>query len=358
MSLEGKTLHMDITEEETNAIYYLLRKFNLLQESINIVDSVAVTGKYGKYTWNTSTGKLDITDCEPTTNYKIIFSILNTSTKAIRTVEANSNVSSSNTASITIPTLQSNEILQTNVNVEITYPQYIQVNPYQITVTADKPIIQADETATLTAQLTHNGSAVTGKTLSYKILHGSTVIDSGSDTTNNQGKITITYTGTAIGEVDLVISYGMLLQETFVLYDCIAIDNGTIADHNDSIWNSLVGVTRDDEYTVFNSTGAVNRFVQITGDVAIELDVMTTMASGGQLFRINQSGTTLSAPSVGDCEMTANTWKHIILRIKDNMLSIDDTSISDVDVTGFNQFRLRSAGNTYTYFKNLRIYSI
>ena len=204
-----------------------------------------------------------------------------------------------------------------------------------------------------------NGTGVEGKGVLFNLVDSNNnVIDTSLVNTDINGYAVYEYTPTGLGELFVTASYGMFLQETFVVYDCITIDNGTIEDHNDSIWNSLVGVTRDDEYTIFNSTGAVVRYVSITDDVAIELDVRTTMASNAQIFRINQNGTTLYAPTVANCEMTANTWKHIILRIKDNMLSIDDTSISDVDVTGFNQLGLRSAGNEYTYFKNLRIYSI
>ena len=149
------------------------------------------------------------------------------------------------------------------------------------------------------------------------------------------------------------------MQETFVVYDCIKYDVGTIADHNDSIWNSLVGVTRDDEYTVFNYTGIVNRFVQITGDIIIELDLMSDMARGGSVSSIRDSGTTnLQVFSLANLGMTTNNWKHLIIRIEDNLLSIDDTSISGVDITGFAEFGIRASANYHTYFKNLKIYSI
>ena len=149
-----------------------------------------------------------------------------------------------------------------------------------------------------------------------------------------------------------------MLQETFVVYDCLKYDIGTIADHNDSIWSSLNGMTREAEYTTLYGTGAIARSVSINGDIIIELDVMTDMYGTGTIFRISNDGTYLSTPSVNDCGLTTNNWKHIKMRIKDNLFSIDDSSISNVDVTGFNQFSIRSAGNYHTYFKNLKIYSI
>ena len=54
--------------------------------------------------------------------------------------------------------------------------------------------------------------------------------------------------------------------------------------------------------------------------------------------------------------MTQNEWKHIKMIIKDNKLTVEDTSIIDYDVTGFNRFYLRSIANQQIQFKNLMIY--
>ena len=86
-------------------------------------------------------------------------------------------------------------------------------------LTSDKPIIQSTETSTITATLTHEETPLTSKTLNYQIKHGSTIIDTGTDTTDNNGQISFSYTGTGIGKADVIISYGNLLQETYIIVD-------------------------------------------------------------------------------------------------------------------------------------------
>jgi len=374
MPLSVKTLHSKIEERETNAIYYLLRKFRILKETINIQEDITITGKYGKYKWTTSTGKLDIIDCEPTTNYKIIFSILNTDTTQIRTVEANSNVSSSNTASITIPTLQSNEILQTNVNVEITYPQYIRVNPYQITVTADKSIIQADETATLTAQLKHNGSVVSGKTLNYEVKHGSTVLDSGSDVTDSNGEIDISYTGTAIGQVDIIVTYGSLLQETYEVYDVNFYDTGINGTANTN-WayntNYLTKQVLSDGTLITNSaTATTERPYQVDllqdadyydFDVPFALEFDLVSLSGTVIIIMVSNNGENGSVSMSYCNFTANKTCRIEYNDRVMKFYTDNTSSkSDRSFTLTGKVRLGFGvrGESSIKYKNFKVYPI
>ena len=89
-----------------------------------------------------------------------------------------------------------------------------------LTLTADKSIIQKTETSTITATLKNAGTALTGKTLNYQVKHGNTVISSGTKTTNSSGQATISYTGTGVGDVDVIVSYGSLLLETYEVQDC------------------------------------------------------------------------------------------------------------------------------------------
>ena len=82
------------------------------------------------------------------------------------------------------------------------------------------PIIQTGDTDTITATLLYGSTPVSGETLSYQVKHGSTVLDSGSGTTDSNGQISISYTGTGIGDVDIIVSYGSDIQETFEVQDC------------------------------------------------------------------------------------------------------------------------------------------
>ena len=90
---------------------------------------------------------------------------------------------------------------------------------YDIDITADNPIIESGDTATITATLTDNTVPVVGETLSYTVSHDSTTIDSGTLTTGSNGSASFSYNGTGVGDVTIEIDYGTLLQKTFVIQD-------------------------------------------------------------------------------------------------------------------------------------------
>lgn len=100
---------------------------------------------------------------------------------------------------------------------------------YSLGVTGTKSILSyADgESCTVTATLTDGGVAVAGETLSYVIKHGSTIISTGSDTTDNNGEISITYTSTGIGDITVEVDFGILLQERYDVIDYVSYDGAT-----------------------------------------------------------------------------------------------------------------------------------
>lgn len=151
----------------------------------------------------------------------------------------------------------------------------------------------------------------------------------------------------------------MFLQETFVVYDCIKFDIGTLLEHTDSIWNNMNYITRYDEYsTIYSESSEALKYTTITGDIIIELDVMSNLSSQGTFLSIRNGTTILRNVSLSNVSMTTNEWKHLKIKIEDGLLSIENSSITDVDVTGFNRLFLRASANYSTSFKNLKIYSI
>ncbi len=92
---------------------------------------------------------------------------------------------------------------------------------YDLDIVSDNDILSSydGDVATITATLKDNGVVVSGETLSYEIKHGQTTIDTGTYTTDNNGQISISYTGTGVGDVSVIISYGSLLQERYEILD-------------------------------------------------------------------------------------------------------------------------------------------
>lgn len=110
-----------------------------------------------------------------------------------------------------------NEYNRSTINKHIT----ILESTIELSLTSPTPIIEVGGTSVITATLTKNGLPYVNQEINYEIKHGSTIIDVDSDFTNNSGQISISYTGTGIGDVDIIFSFGSSVEETFVVQDCI-----------------------------------------------------------------------------------------------------------------------------------------
>ena len=73
---------------------------------------------------------------------------------------------------------------------------------YNISLSADKTIIEPDETATITASISK-----ANKKLHYQVKNRTTLMYEGDVITNNNGEASITYTGTGAGEIDIIFTY-------------------------------------------------------------------------------------------------------------------------------------------------------
>ena len=104
------------------------------------------------------------------------------------------------------------------ISITVTEPSH----DYALSVASTKDILSyADsESATVTGTLTDNGVAVAGETLSYSVKKGSTVISSGSGTTDSNGQVSMTYQSTGVGDVTVEFDFGVLLQERYDVQDC------------------------------------------------------------------------------------------------------------------------------------------
>ena len=116
------------------------------------------------------------------------------------------------------------------------------INPYNLTLTSDKDSISgADyESATVTATLTDKktGLPVQDELLIYTI-HDSdyNLLDDGLLTTDVDGNASVVYTAVGAGDVYVTFSLRTVLQETFVIDDCLkywetlSINGDTIVDY-------------------------------------------------------------------------------------------------------------------------------
>lgn len=241
------------------------------------------------------------------------------------------------------------------------------VHDYSLTVTGDS-IIQSGDVDSIIVTLKDNGVVVSGETLSYQIKHGSTTIDTGTDTTDNNGQISITYTGTGIGDVDVIVSYSNI-QETYELLDCYCYDGG-VTGNKSTAWtaSSNISISTDDTGTLLSASSNQTYISSklLTGDFEA---TFTATNSGGIRIGFNKA----SSPSVQTKIITPtgdNTWYYKINRIGStwrfqyssdgetwNDRSIIVNNITDEDC--YFLFSIEVVGSTRTIkYKDLKIYSI
>jgi len=238
---------------------------------------------------------------------------------------------------------------------------------YELYVTRDKKIIQTNEDVTLIGMLMRDGEAAVGETLTYQVLHEGSVVDSSSGVTDDNGLAEITYTGTGIGEVEITVKYGPLLQETFVLWDTVWFDVGVTGKKNEDWYrsNNNITVHTYDDGTLLESTQAVNIYANstsninrfLTDDFIIEFDVVSF--SGNVNVRL--------ASTNGNYDWQFNNksitdGSHIKLEYQDGSLThtVDDNS-PVTTATGLNgnlgvSFRFSTVQSLK--YKNYKIYSI
>ena len=246
-----------------------------------------------------------------------------------------------------------------------------------ITLTADKSIIQTTETSTITATLKDTGTPLTSKTLNYMIKHGSTTITSGTKTTDSNGQANITYTGTGIGNVQVIVSYTNI-QETYELKDCIAFDSGILNDahlHNEywiKQYSSLVAnVTNNGTSIIGGGSGQgylFNKPSTTTSDlydwnnnICIEFDVYELI--GNPYFLIRDTSNNNGSYFLSSVGATAGSHVKIIFTDEntDNFRIIVDgiektpKTINNTDLVRIGFIVSTTTGLT---FKNFAVYPI
>lgn len=378
--LNYKSLHSKIEEQETNAIYYLLRKFGLLQETVILSKVSSVNGKYGIYKYDTENEKLIISNVELATFYKVTFTIFD-SNNNIRKVDVTGKETNGK-VNITIPYITSKETLLEKIEVVITYAREIKPisYPYELNVSLDKDIIRVEESAIFSCKLLEDNVGIGGETLSYKVIKDS-VIDSGSVVTDANGEATISYTGTGVGQIEIVISYGIFLQETYEVWDYLKYDKGILSDYNDSLWSQKVTnatFTRETDYSELLLNEGVTKagyiyLVGLSDNLIIDFDFYQVdgMKGNGFLNVMNSSYSSItwfSIQNIGLGDEFIGKWLSLRLELNSNSATLtylenpSKTMTKEYTSTG-TPVRLRfvMGGNisiTSMRFKNIKIYSI
>lgn len=207
---------------------------------------------------------------------------------------------------------------------------------YELSLYGDSIISKDDDTYVI-AILSDDGVVVSGETLNYEIKHGDTVLDSGSGITNSNGQITINYTGTGVGDIDVVVTYGNLLQETFAIEDCYHFDLSTYSSNHTYDWSlpSTFKIEFEMLITKANDNSCMVRIGEGESRVILTGKVVSSDSVYKTVVRTNSSGS-------GDITTTGSsiTFSN---DFQSHLITFDGTTYNynnDINITDFNGINL------------------
>lgn len=222
--------------------------------------------------------------------------------------------------------------------------------PDTITLTGTS-IIETGNTDTITATLFDGSTPVSGEILSYQVKHGSTVLDSGSGTTDSNGQISISYTGTGIGDIDIIVKLdGSYIQETFVVEDCIL--------YRETLSSNITDLTLPSEYKLeFDMPSTSNSTYAIIGTDSTHRILMGQMSNQNPSLNGVWIYNGSSTATQNNCPTSPTQNAHYTFTYEDEAYTMSNggSSITGTIPTGINMNNLISSTYTPSAVRNYKI---
>ena len=220
----------------------------------------------------------------------------------------------------------------------------------ELTLTSPTPIIEVGGTSVITATLTKNGLPYVNQEIGYQIKHGSTVIDADSDFTNNSGQITISYTGTGVGDVDIIVTFSATVQETFTVEDCVV--------YRETLSTNITDLTLPSEYKLeFDIPSTSNGTYAIIGTDSTHRIFIGQMSNNNPSLNGVWVYNGSSTPTQNNCPTSPTQNAHYTFTYEDETYTMSNggSSITGTIPSGINMQNLLSS--TY-YPSGVRNYKI
>ena len=223
------------------------------------------------------------------------------------------------------------------------------IHNYSLSLTGTS-IIESGDSDTITATLLDNGIALDGETLSYQVKHGATVIDSGSGVTDSYGQVEIDYTGTGVGDVDVIVRYGEVVEKTFAVQDCIL--------YRETLDSNITDLTLPSKYKLeFDIPSTSNGTYAIIGTDSTHRILM------GQISNQNPSLNGVwvyngsSTPTQNNCPTSPTQNAHYTFTYENGAYTMSNggSSITGTIPTGINMYNLLSATYALSAVRNYKI---
>ena len=257
-----------------------------------------------------------------------------------------------------------------------------------ITITSDKDIIVAGETATITAQLTSQGqpASVSGETVTFEVRKQSddSLIETLTDVTDNAGVATVYYLGQGTGDIYIKADC-MLLTQRYSVEDC-RVYQPMVDNADESSWSipsavsssSIFGYSSDG-WKFGNASSYSNMLLNTVLDYPFSVEFKLTdrynlspivvfintnnnyiglsYGNGGNWFGYANNGGGMSTGNVNynlvngsviRLELTSDSMKTYV---NDNLIDTRSHSLNPTDL----HFRFDTGNNRYNVIKDFKI---
>ena len=197
----------------------------------------------------------------------------------------------------------------------------------------------------------------------------------GTGTTDSNGKVSVTYTGTGAGKLQLVAESGSLQSEIYGLIDAVLRDGGVTGDKNTNAFaynTTYITVTTDStgttveniestsgNFRAFTSRNPTDNSYLWNGDFAIEFDIISSSSSNRiQLYVDNSNLISRTVEELG-----ISNGGHLKIEYKDGVASYyvnnEDTPnyTRTLALSNYNIRVFLPSISTFTY-KNFAVYPI
>lgn len=223
----------------------------------------------------------------------------------------------------------------------------------ELSLTSPTEIIESGNTSVITATLTKNGLPFVNQEITYEIKHGSTVIDTDSDFTNNSGQITISYTGTGAGDIDIIASFGSSVEETFVVEDCLV--------YRETLSSNITDLTLPSEYKLeFDIPTTSNSTYAIIGTDTTHRILVGQMSNNNPSLNGVWVYNGSSTPTQNNCPTSPTQNAHYTFTYEDGAYTMSNggSSITGTTPSGINMNNLLSTTYTPSAVRNYKIKAI
>lgn len=220
----------------------------------------------------------------------------------------------------------------------------------ELSLTSPTPIIEVGGTSVITATLTKNGLPYVNQEIGYQIKHGSTLIDADSDFTNNAGQITISYTGTGVGDVDIIVTFSALVQETFRVEDCVL--------YRETLSSNITDLTLPSKYKLeFDMPSTSNSTYAIIGTDTTHRILMGQMSNQNPSLNGVWVYNGSSTPTQNNCPTAPTQNAHYTFTYENGAYTMSNggSSITGTIPSGINMQKLLSSTYTPSAVRNYKI---